>query len=405
MMSGENGSPKWTMRRRVQAVLQDEPPDRMPFIDRIELWHQSRQRLGSLPGHLRELTLDQVHEEVGIGRQQFVTPYAHKLHGVELVCRFEGEIIFSASEPVVEYFPATWAPAYIPRDRAGDSFVEYTTSVGKLSTKYSVTESMLAMGELEPYLMEHLIKDDADYKTVEYILKRAEFVSKAEEFAQADMALGENGFAVPGLHRIPFQQALLEYLGEIPLFTALYENLNRLERLLEVLDEWITDLLHRLSGLPVIYVEFGDNLDGMMTNPDLFATYCLPFYQKYAELLHGQGKKVGSHTDGNLKPLVGLLAESGLDVCESFSPDPLTPCRFAEAWEAWKGGPMIWGGIPSTILQADTSDDDFEKQVGETIAMVGDRPIIWGVGDMVMGNNLIKRVSRIAEMIEGKDSG
>ncbi len=35
------------------------------------------------------------------------------------------------------------------------------------------------------------------------------------------------------------------------------------------------------------------------------------------------------------------LAECGLDVCESFSPDPLTECTFEEAWQAWQDGPII----------------------------------------------------------------
>jgi hypothetical protein len=88
----------------------------------------------------------------------------------------------------------------------------------------------------------------------------------------------------------------------------------------------------------------------MMTNPNLFRQYCLPQYQKYTGMLHGQGKKAGSHTDGNLKPLVELLPESGLDVCESFTPQPLTELSFEEAWEKWRNGPLIWGGIPSDLL-------------------------------------------------------
>ena len=155
-----------------------------------------------------------------------------------------------------------------------------------------------------------------------------------------------------------------------------------------------------LGDFPGPYVEFVDNLEGGMTNPRLFKQYCLPYYQHYTELLHRQGKKAGSHTDGNLKPLLGLLAESGLDVCESFSPAPLTPCTFEEAWHAWHEGPIIWGGIPSLILQADTPEAEFQAYVQQVLEMVGERPIILGVGDMVMGNNLIERVRYIAQAVE-----
>jgi hypothetical protein len=73
-----------------------------------------------------------------------------------------------------------------------------------------------------------------------------------------------------------------------------------------------------------------------MTNPKLFKKYVLPEYQHYAEILHSEGKKLGSHTDGDLKALVNMLPECGLDVCESFTLAPITNCTFEEAWKAWK---------------------------------------------------------------------
>ena len=137
-----------------------------------------------------------------------------------------------------------------------------------------------------------------------------------------------------------------------------------------------------------------------MTNPKLFGKYSLPYYQKYTDVLHGQGKKVGCHTDGNIKPLLNLLAQSGLDVCESFSPFPLTECTFEEAWEKWRNGPMIWGGIPSPILEERTNENDFQEYVHRLLQTIGDQPIILGVGDMVLGNNLIERVEYIANEVE-----
>jgi uroporphyrinogen-III decarboxylase len=160
------------------------------------------------------------------------------------------------------------------------------------------------------------------------------------------------------------------------------------------------EILDCLKNLTSIYVEFGDNLDGMMTNPNLFEKYSLPYYQKYADILHGQGKKVGSHTDGNLKPLLALLAESNLDVCESFSPSPLTDCTFEEAWQEWENGPMIWGGIPSPLLEERTPEHEFREYVHGLLTTIGDQAIIVGVGDMVLGNNLIDRVQYIAEQVE-----
>jgi hypothetical protein len=346
----------WSMRDRVTAILQSKQPDRPPFIDRMEIWYKSKCQDGTLPAKFKGMSLNEIHRDVGIGRQKFTAPYAFKLGGVEVVYTFENEIIYREFEPVTEYFPAQWAPERVARDKAGTTIIEYVAPAGKLSLKWEVAESMIAMSGIEPYLTEHLIKEEGDYRTAETIIEHTEIVPQFNKIKADEDDLGENGFVVPCLHRIPFQQALFEYLGEIPLFTALYDMPQRLDRLIHILDQQLMEILHCLKDLESIYVEFGDNLDGMMTNPKLFEKYSLPYYQKYADRLHRQGKKVGSHTDGNIKPLLGLLAESDLDVCESFSPSPLTECTFEEAWHEWENGPMIWGGIPSPILEERTPE-------------------------------------------------
>ena len=399
--------PRWTMHDRIAAVLRHQKPDRPPFIDRMELWYQTKLQAGALPEKFKGMSLNDVHRAVGIGRQKFSPPYAFKLRGVEVVFTFQDQIIFQESEPLMDYFPAAWAPEQVPRDQAGKTLIEFITPVGKVSLSYVFAESLISMGGMEPLLKEHLIKEENDFRIAEYIIERAEFVPRFENIYADSEMLAENGFVVPSLHRIPFQQALLEYLGEIPLFTALYESPQRLKRLIEVLDQHLVEILHRLSDLSALYVEFPDNLDGFMTNPNLFQEYCLPYYQKYADILHGQGKKVGAHTDGNVKPLLKLLAESGLDVCESFSPAPLTECTFEEAWDTWQKGPLIWGGIPSPLLEKRTSESEFKAYVERLLHVIGNRPIILGVGDMVMGNNLIERVEYIAKKIaaSGTDVG
>jgi uroporphyrinogen-III decarboxylase len=375
-------------------------PDRLPFIDRMEIWYKSKCWSGNLPAKYHEMSLNGIHQSVGIGRQKFTAPYAFKLRNIEVVCTFENEIIFRDFEPVTEYFPAQWAPDQIPRDKAGTTTIEYVAPVGKLSLAYEVAESMVTMGGVEPYLTHHLIKGEEDYRTAEYIIEHTEIIPQFDKIREDQRELGDNGFVVPCLHRIPFQQALLEYLGEVPLFTALYDSPQQLDRLIHLLDQQLMEILRQMADLPSIYVEFGDNLDGTMTNPKLFKEYSLPYYQKYADILHGQGKKVGSHTDGNVKPLLSLLAQSGLDVCESFSPAPLTECTFEEAWETWQNGPLIWGGVPSPILEERTSEAEFQDYIHRLLEIIGNRNIILGVGDMVLGNNLIERVEYIAKEVE-----
>jgi hypothetical protein len=103
-----------------------------------------------------------------------------------------------------------------------------------------------------------------------------------------------------------------------------------------------------------------------------------------------------------MRPLLNLLPQSGLDVCESFSPSPLTNCTFKEAWNAWGLGPLMWGAIPSLILEDWVSDADFYVYMQNLFEKI-DRPIILGIVDLFMRHNSIERVTSIASWIESSE--
>jgi hypothetical protein len=398
-----SASAPMSVRDRVLAVLRGEKPDRLPFIDRIDVWYACHERNGTLPAEFAGKSATEIHRAIGMGQQKFVVPYRLRLRGVEVIARFNGQVFFHEAEPCLEFFCGMFD--YLDTTQAGVTQTELITPVGRLRVQHELLPDNVATGT-EHYIREHFIKEDADYKAVEYLIEHAEFVPRLEKVAELEATLGDIGYVVPMVPRVPFQQVLLEYLGEVALFYALSDSPARVERLMTVLDEQLTEVLARLADLAVAYVEFPDNLHGLMTNPRLFARYSLAAYQRHCQTLHDQGKKVGSHTDGNVKPLLSLLAESGLDVCESFSPHPLTPCTFDEAWRAWRGGgPIIWGGIPSPILEERTSQADFQGYVHRLLETVGDGPIILGVGDLVMGHNSIERVREIADLVEGHPIG
>jgi uroporphyrinogen-III decarboxylase len=186
------------------------------------------------------------------------------------------------------------------------------------------------------------------------------------------------------------------------LFHALHDKRDLVRRLLDLLDRQMLTALEQITKLDVPYVEFPDNLHGPMTNPKLFREYCLPAYQKYTDILHRQGKKVGSHTDGDIRPLMELLVESGLDVCESISPYPLTPLTFQEINRAWRGKPLLWGVLPTPILEEQTSESEFQTYLDDLLAAI-DQPLILGLVDLFLRHNSIERVETISCRVESLD--
>ncbi len=395
----EAGVAKMSARERLVATLTGRKPDRYPFIGRLELWQKGRLYSGTLPPEYAGVPLSEIHRDVGFGRQKMLAAYRLRLAGVEMTVRHEGEVITRETDPLLERFPDV--TEVLPENRVGETTVEFRSAAGTISVEYIVLASMLETGA-RAYMRKHPITCDDDYAVIERMMERAEVVLEFERLHAVQAELGENGYVMPVIERIPFQQALIDFLSTDRFFFALHDNPVRIERLMALLDERIMYVLGRAAALDVPYVEFVDNVDGVMTNPRLFRRFSLDAYQRYSAIAHGQGKRIGSHMDGNIRQLLPLIAESGLDVIESFSPAPLTPCTVQEANAAWQGKPIIWGGIPSPLLEENTSETEFEAAIQRLLDELDGRPMILNVADMVLPNNDIGRVRRIAEMIEAR---
>ena len=386
------------INERVITVLQGDSPDRIPFISRMDFWYEGLKYQHNLPEGFSGVSLSEIHRSIGLGQEEWQMPCAFRYRNLEMVVTRCGQQILHEYEPEIEFFPDLWG--IIPTNQTGETTTELITPNGKLECVHRVMESSLRNGTSRPQLVKPPVSEPDDFKVYEYIIEHSEFVPRYEEFNKKVEELGGDGFLVPSLNRVPFQSLLIDVMGEMACFYALYDTPKLLERILAVIDQQTVELLENLSSFDYPYIEFIDNLDGFMTNPRLFKKFVLPSYQKYADIAHSQGKMIGSHTDGNLKNLVSLLSGSGLDVCESFTPAPLTDCTFEEAFESWQSGPVIWGGIPSYYLEQRVGEEDMQNYLESILALVEGRPIILGIADAVMSDSNIERVRWIAEKIE-----
>ena len=318
--------------QRVVDTVKRQKPDRLAFIDRLELWYSCHSRGGSLPDEFQHpaekntpsaislftvpvpedlpvMPLTDVHRKVGMGQQLQLILHARRLRDIELVMRHNGEEYYRQSDPVVEYFPRLFDKML--RDRPGETEAEFITPKGTLTTHSALSSENVAQGTV-PMMNVHPVKGHEDYPAFEFIFEHAEFIPEYSNVEETQTRMGDIGFVAPMLNRLPFQQLALDHFGEVAFFYMLYDHPDLVEKMMYLLDQVMLEDLRQISSYPGIYVQFDDNLDGMITNPRLFKTHCLPYYQRYTDILHAQGKKVGSHTDGNLKRLLAMLAESGL---------------------------------------------------------------------------------------------
>jgi hypothetical protein len=90
---------------------------------------------------------------------------------------------------------------------------------------------------------------------------------------------------------------------------------------------------------------------------------------------------------------------------ECFVTHPMVPTTLAEARAAWGDRVIIWGGVPSAILEEPYTEAQFESAMEEVFRTIAAgngaaRAFILGVADNVMPGSKIERIRRITQMVE-----
>lgn len=388
-------------RELILRALRGERLKILPWATRLDIWYNARSRAGSLPSDFAGLDLMDIHQRLGVGRQSYVTLVKTRLRRVELSVALNGNLVKRISDPCLRFpKPREMVPLHEP----GETVFTFRTPVGCCELRYRTNEEVLR-SSVRPYLVKHILHSEEDFEAVLWILDHLEVVPDYAAFAAREAEIGREGFTVGMMDRVPYQRLVLDFMGEEHAFYEMVDNPRRFKYLLDILTVHAKETMRLALGSPALLVEFADNFDGMITSPRLFQEYCMPFMQEAADYMHGQGRFLGSHMDGNLKPLLHLIPESGLDVVESFSPAPLSPLSFAEAWEAWSGRVLIWGGIPSPLFEAHVPVWQLEDCVRDILDRVGDEGrIILGIADQAMGPTEAERVSRVSRMLGRRPS-
>ena len=61
-----------TPKERILATLRGEPTDTLPFVPRIDNWFYAQQAQGTLPDNLKNATLQEMVDELGIGYHSII---------------------------------------------------------------------------------------------------------------------------------------------------------------------------------------------------------------------------------------------------------------------------------------------------------------------------------------------
>ncbi len=364
-----------TNRGRMLAILDGKTPDRIPWIPRLNIWYDANRREGTLPAEYQGKSLREVERDVfggTAGRDGRI--FNIKLRDVEIRTRQTGEL---------------------------ETLTEYITPVGTVSTKLRSTEQFRRQG-IQDAEVEFMLKRREDYAVVEYIIEHTDYTPAYEEYQQYEQQVGEDSYPMVNCGDCPLHYWLRTLAGYDQGYFHLNDYANEVEHLLDVLTDRLRENVwkHMLDS-PARLLMHGHHLSSQMTPPSIFEQYILPYYEELSPKLRERGKVLAMHGDNDTRAIFSHIERAGIGMVECFATHPMVPTTLAEAREAWGDRVIIFGAVPSVILERPYTDKQFEQYMDDlfrTIAPGG--AFILGIADNAMPGSDINRIRRITEMVD-----
>ncbi len=383
--------------------------DKIPFIPRIDLWHNAHELAGNLPEKYQGLGVEEIHRKEGWPLHKMIPEYLkpekpediiHRAIGLYRLKEFPYDFEFSSDVEInVEYKESS--DEYM-------THVEYHTPKGVISVRHGYTTEMRKSGASITWVNEPAIKGPEDYKVLAHIFGNLKLKPAYERFAKWKNYVGEDGIAVgQGLgiactSPIHFIQKTL--IGATEFYLHYHDFYKEMRNLAEALESPYNQLIGILADSPCDAVLWSANVDDMITYPELYEKDFLPWCHKAADSLNPKGILLVTHTDGENRGLMDLIANSRMDIADAVTPYPMTKVKIDEYYDRWcrTDKLTIHGGIPEMLLLKESSTmEDLEDYLDHLFKVItpGKR-FIASIGDTTPAGADFDRLLLIADRFE-----
>ncbi len=398
-----------THRERLLKVARGELVDKIPWVPRIDLWHNAHALAGTLPEKYQGLSVEEIHRKEGWPLHKVVPEYLkpdkpediiHRAIGLYRLKEFPYDFEFSSDVDIeVEY-----------ENAGGESMthVAYHTPVGMVSVRHGITEEMKKSGASITWVKETALKGPEDYKILAHIFGNLKLKPAYERFAAWKEAVGEDGIAVAQSLGIgcssPMHFIQKTLIGATNFYYHYHDYRMEMQLLSEALANAYNQLIAVLMDSPADAVLWSANVDDMITYPSYFEKEILPWCRKASEALRPQGKLMIMHPDGENRGLMDLIPESGMDIADAVTPYPMTKVTIDEYYDRWCRSDKltIQGGIPEImLLEESTSWDDLKNYLDHLFQVISPgKRLIASIGDTSPPKTDFDRLLYIGERFE-----
>jgi hypothetical protein len=222
----------------------------------------------------------------------------------------------------------------------------YHTPVGTVSVSQRTHVGRIADGGT--IRMDRMIRQVSDYDPVIHMIEDTQFHLDGSSYDNNVRDLGGDGM-VRGAGLTPPYLNSMRYFGLEDWSYAQYDHPHQFARLISALEKQQEQLLPFAIDSPAELLSCGATHDGY--GPERYRTHALPFYQKYIPQLKAAGKICSIHAhNSQLSLYADLLAETGVQVIEAYTPPPISDLPLDRARAVWGDETVIWVNFPETVF-------------------------------------------------------
>ena len=393
--------PGMNNKQRMLAVIQGRPVDKIPYAPRLDLWYRANQRAGTLPPKYRNASLVDIVDDLDLGFHAVVPNFRDLRSPEDDVDRALG-IYNLWTMPCRTVLENVQRSVRVQGDR---TLVEYKTPVGNINTVVLYNDNMRKAGITITHIEQYAFKNADDYQVLGYIFENMRVEPNYDGYREFSEQVGDRGLAVAfvSLGGSPMHLIQRELMPLDLFFYEMHDHpdeLTLLSKKIELCWDQVSDVV---SHCPAEVVFAGGNYDASVTYPPFFEQYIQPWLKKYSQGLHGKGKYLLTHTDGENTGLLAHYLGAEIDIADSICPAPMTKLTFKQVRDTFEGKITIMGGIPSiALLKSSMSEQNFERFLDEFFAMIGHGDhLILGISDTTPPAAEFDRLLRIKDRIDG----
>lgn len=399
----------FTHRERILRVARGEMVDRIPWVPRIDLWHNANELAGTLPEKYRGLTVEEVHRSEGWPLHKIIPEYLKPERPEDIVHRAIG--LYRLKEFPYDFEFSSDVNIKVAYEDDGDesiTHVEYHTPVGMVSVRHGTTAEMRKSGASITWVKEAAIKKAEDYSVLAHIFGNLKLKPAYERFSRWKNNVAEDGIAVgQGLGiacSSPMHFIQKTFIGATDFYYHYHDYQNEMRTLAEALENAYNQLIAILADSPADAILWSANVDDMITYPPYFEKEILPWCRKASDALHPRGILLIMHPDGENRGLMDLIPACGMDIADAVTPYPMTKVKIEEYYDRWCRSDKltIHGGIPEImLLEESTSRQELEAYLDHMFKVISPgKRLIASIGDTSPPNTEFDRLVYIGERFE-----